>query len=265
MFFFISRAFLEFVPNLRFPDQSSSNYFKQIIKSSIQNFFKLKIRMPRDGSLQITIPSSLIKEAIKLSIKGAIGVIFALIIKELIEADKNGDFIKVLAIAAIIKAVFGTDLRSINGNDIKTFILSSLDTIDDYLDSIKSLIYPIESFEFKSIKEKLFPTIPKKEKDEKAFIEIDTEGMLNATTPLLRALQDVPFPFMVILLATSQLPGRAVMTKIYPFAAKDILPTWERMSLQNIPFVVWLDQLIATAQKSGGISSDYVAPYFTSD
>jgi hypothetical protein len=37
------------------------------------------------------------------------------------------------------------------------------------------------------------------------------------------------------------------------------------MSLKNVPFVIWLDALVATAQKQGGICSDYVAPYYLPD
>ena len=264
--FFVSQAFLTFVPDLKFPDTASMNLLKQNIKAAVQNFFKIKIRMPHPGIPQITIPSSVIKEAIKAAVKAAFGAVVALILSELSNATSSGNFVKVLAVAAIIKGIFGTDLGNVSGDDIKAFLVSSLESINDYLDAIKAMIPSVPEIDFKSIKETLFPKLPPKIFDKKPpFLEISTEAMINATSPLLQALSAVPFPFPVTLLAASQLPGRLVITKVYPFAAKELLPSWEKMSLKNVPFVIWLDQLVATAQKSGGLVSDYVAPYYLPD
>ena len=79
--------------------------------------------------------------------------------------------------------------------------------------------------------------------------------------PLIETLAKAPLPFPLVLLAASQSISRPIITKVYPVAAKEILPTWEKLSLENLPFVIWLDQLIATAQRTGGLFSDYVAPY----
>jgi hypothetical protein len=263
--FSVSQAFLTLVPDLKFPDLDSLNLLKQNIKTAVQNIFKIKIRLPRPGAIQITIPPAIIKEAIKAALKAAFGVVVALVIKELTEAVNNGDFVKVLAVAAIIKGIFGTDLGSVSGEDIKAFIVSSLESVNDYLQAVENLLQSFPKIDFKSIKETLFPTLPPKIELKPPYLEISTEAMLNAVTPLLQALQAVPFPLPVTLLAASQLPGRAVITKVYPFAAKELLPSWEKLSTKNVPFVIWLDQLVATAQKSGGLASNYVTPWWLPD
>jgi hypothetical protein len=53
------------------------------------------------------------------------------------------------------------------------------------------------------------------------------------------------------------------LTKINPTKAIEKLPQWEGITLKNIPYVVWLDQLASSAQRYSLLGSDYVAPYFT--
>ena len=89
--------------------------------------------------------------------------------------------------------------------------------------------------------------------------------MLSVVDPILQKLVDSPVPFPLILLASSSETTRSIITKVHPFDSKEILPTWEKMSLKNIPFVIWLDQLVATAQRQGGFGSDYVVPYWNLD
>lgn len=265
--YFVINAFLQFVPNLSFPDTESVKALKMAIKSSIQNFFKIKIRLPHPGTLQIVIPPEVIKTAIKTAIKAAFAALVTIVINKLIEASASGDIVTVLAVVAIIKAVLGSDLGDISGNDIKAFIVSSLESIDEALDGVKSIINPILAIgkiDFKSIKEQLFPLPPKIFKAD-AFLEIGTKELIDAFYPLLRALEQVPIPFPLVLLGCSVTPSRFVLTKIHPFVANEKLPTWEKMSLENIPFVIWLDQLVATAQKQGGLGNSYLAPYWTPD
>jgi len=89
--------------------------------------------------------------------------------------------------------------------------------------------------------------------------------MLAIAEPLLKVVGTLSIPFPVILLGCTLAPTRLVLSKIYPFSAKEPLPTWEKLSMKNIPFVIWLDQLIATAQRQGGLVSDYVIPYYLPD
>ena len=263
--FFVIKTIQGLVPDLKFPDPESANLLKQIILTSIQNVFKIKIRLPHPGVPGITIPASLIKSLIKKGVKLAFTAIVGVIISQLVEATKNKDFIKVLAVVAIIKAVFGTDLGSLSANDIKSFIAGSLDVVNKQLDEIKSMLISIPKIDFKSIKKTLFPTIPPKLELKPPFFEINTAAMLAAASPLLKALENVPLPFPVVLLGCTLAPTRLILTKLHPFSAKESLPSWEKMSLKNVPFVIWLDGLIATAQRNGGLFSDYVVPYYLPD
>jgi hypothetical protein len=263
--FFATKTIQNLVPDLKFPDPESANLLKQIILTSIQNVFKIKIRLPHPGVPGIIIPSSLIKSLIKKGVKLAFAAIVGVILEQLVEATNNNDFMKVLAVVAIIKAVFGTDLGSLSANDIKSFITGSLDVVDQQLEQIKSMLISIPKIDFKSIKKTLFPTLPPKIELKPPFFEVGTAIMLTTATPLLKALQNVSIPFPVVLLGCTIAPTRLILTKLHPFSAKEPLPSWDKMSLQNVPFVIWLDGLIATAQRQGGIFSDYVVPYYFPD
>lgn len=265
LIFFAVKAMLEFVPDLKFPDTESSTPLKQIIKTSIQNFFKVKIRMPHPGAVQITISEKVIKGAIKAGVKLAFAAVVKVVLDELNDAIKNNDAAKVVAVALIIKGIFGTDLGDLSGEDIKSFVASSLQNVDQQLETIQKTLPSLPKSDFKSIKETLFPTLPPRNKDEGPFLEVDTEAMLKATAPLLQILQNLNIPFPVILLGCTLAPTRLALTKLHPYSPKEVLPSWDKMSLKNIPFVIWLDQLIATAQRQGGIASDYVAPYYLPD
>jgi hypothetical protein len=263
--FFVIKAFLTFTPDLKFPDPKSVTMIKQVIMSSIQDIFKLKIRLPHPGTLQITITESMIKGIIKTAIKAAFAAVVKLIIDELVKAIQNNDVAKVLAVLAIVKAIFGTDLGNLSGADIKSFITSSLEVVNSQLEQLKTLLTSIPDIDFKSIKETLFPTLPPKIKLEGPFLEVGTKEMLAIAEPALKLLQNVPIPFPLVLLGCTLPPTRLILSKIHPFSAKEPLPSWEKLTLKNIPFVIWLDQLIATAQRQGGLVSDYVIPYYLPD
>ena len=274
--YFIIQSFLVVVPDLSFPDPMCATQFKQLVLAAIQNLFKIKIRMPHPGIPQLSIPPSLIKDAIKKAVKVAFSALTSMVIKELNAALTNGDFVKVLAVAAIIKGILGTDLASITGEDIKSFITSSLDAVDAQLESIKNMIPDIPSIDYMSIKQTLYPTLPPvfippniypklPWFSQGPFMEISTEMLIELATPLLQTLIKVPLPLPLALIGASQLPGRLVLSKLHPFSPKEILPSWEKMSTKNLPFVIWLDQFVATAQKQSGICSDYVIPYWLPD
>jgi len=273
MMTFIIDAMLIFVPELSFPDTQSGTVIKNTIKASIQNFFKFKIRPPHPGAMQITIPESLIKNLIKTAIKSAFAAVVTIIMGELMKAVNAEDVAKVLAVALIIKAIFSTDLGSITGNDIKAFLTSSLDLVDEKLEEIKNLLISIPKVDFKSLKETFFPPAiseslkkkPLKILREGPFLEVNTALMLDVTKPMLDILQKLNLPFPVILLGCALTPTRITLTKLHPFSPKQILPSWEMLSLKNIPWVIFLDQLVATAQRQGGLVSDYVIPYYLPD
>jgi hypothetical protein len=220
--------------------------------------------MPHPGMPQIIITESMIKSIIKKSLKASFAVIVSMIIKELTEATSNKDVVKILAVGFLIKGIFGSDIGKISGNDIKSFVLNSLNMVNDALSELETFLKAPPSIDFKSIKQTLFPGIPKFS-DKGPFLEIGTKDMLRIATPLLTTLQNVSIPFPVVLLGCSVTPSRIALTKIHPFSSKEMMPSWDKLSLKNVPFVIWLDQLIATAQRQGGICSDYVAPYYMPD
>jgi hypothetical protein len=263
----VSTTIVELAPDLSFPDVESSSYFKEIIQTALTNFLKIKVRPPRPAGIQITITESMMKEVISACIKAAFVAVSVLVLDELQKSIDENDFAKVLAVAAIIKAVFGTDLSSISGEDIKAFLLASLENLQDFTSTIEDIIsaVSIPEIDFKSIKETLFPTFPPKLNPEGPFLEINTLQMLEIAAPLLTALKNVPLPYPLVLLGCAVTASRVPLTKLYPFSAKENLPSWDKMSLKNVPFVIWLDALVATAQKQGGICSDYVAPYYLPD
>jgi hypothetical protein len=265
--FFAFKAFSSFLPDLSFPDVASASLIKENVKTAAQNFLKIKIRPPRPGIPQITITESMIKGIIKGAIKAAFAAIVNVITTELAKAIEKSDVQGVAVVLATIKAIFGTDLGSLSGADIKALLASFLESINQDLETLNTLLSSIQvpSIDFKSIKETLFPTIPPKIRDEGPFLEFGTKEILAIAEPLLRTLQNVPIPFPLILLGCTLPPSRLVLSKIYPFSANEPLPSWDKMSLSNVPFVIFLDQLIATAQRQGGIGSDYVVPYYLPD
>lgn len=271
MIWFIIDAFLQFVPDLKYPDPESCKMLYQAVKSAVQNIFKTKIRLPHPGTLQITITESMIKSVIKTAINTAFAAVVTLIMNEIIKAAENEDAQKILAVAIVIKAILGTDLSDVGGNEIKALLVSILDAVSSALDELKTLIQSFENLKekFESIKDKLFPTVPPKPpipKPEGPFMQLLTAEEIAAfADPVFELLGTVPLPFPIILLGCSNKVSRLVLTKMHPFMSKELLPPWEKMSVKNVPYMIWLDQLIATAQKQGGFGSDYVTPYWMAD
>lgn len=265
--FFASRAFISFVPDISFPDRESATLIKQVISTSVQNFFKFKIRLPRNGGSQVTVTENMIKGVVKSSVKVAFGIVTGIIIQRLVESTDSKDIEKVATAAALIKGVFGTDLGSVSGTDIKSLLASMLGTINQELEQLNDFLAgtQLPSVDFKSIKENLFPSVPPKNTEEGPFLEVDTRGMLAIADPLLMALDEVPIPYQLVLLGCAIPPTRVLLSKIHPFSAKELLPSWEKLTLENVPFVIWLDELAATAQRQGGMGSDYVIPYYLPD
>lgn len=265
--YFAFKAFSSFLPDLSYPDPESANLVKENIKTAVQNFTKIKIRPPKPGAIQITITESMIKGIIKGAVKAAFAAITGLIISEITKAIENNDLQGIIAVIGIVKAIFGTDLGSLSGADVKAMLVSFLEAINQDLESLNTVLSSIQvpAVDFKSIKETLFPTFPPKIFNDGPYLEFGTKELLAIAEPLLSVLSAVPLPFPLVLLGCTLPPSRLVLSKIYPFSAKEPLPSWEKLSLSNVPYVIFLDQLIATAQRQGGIGSDYVLPYYLPD
>ena len=165
----------------------------------------------------------------------------------------------------MIKLLFGVDLNQIAGPDIKAFLFTLLETIAfpalDVLGTIIDGASKISAPYVSIIKQFLTPEIPK---PEGPFLELDPMAIKEYIDPIVKgatkfASDNIPFP--VILLGCAFTPTRAVLTKIDPTKSHEKLPIWESLSLKNIPYLIWLDQLVATAQRNALLGSDYVAPY----
>jgi hypothetical protein len=202
------------------------------------------------------------KEAAKI----AFDAIKATIMTKIYEAISTENVQKLIAVSLIVKALFGVNLSEIKGNDIKSFIGGVLEsTVYPALDGVSTLINTINalgSFPFLSIIE-LFQFPPKLSLPGKdgPFFDASWELFKPILDPVINSVLPLLFnntPLIVKLLACSFSPSRLAFTKLHPTKPLEKLPTWEGLSEKNVPFVIWLDQLVATAQRKSGLGSTYL-------
>jgi hypothetical protein len=269
---------LSFVPDVKIPTDVEITLTKNI-KKALGDWLKTyKMRLPKVGQpVQIVIPPALIKGIIKKAF-----TIFAAILIALIMAEINKALQKVgpeavgivVAAIAIIKMLLGVDLHQVKGTDIKAFVKSIVESVAyPALDEVQSIIDIANKLkgDFKSIKETFAIPDPKKllaeiERGKGPFLEVGTKEIKAIVDPLLTVAmvnlsKNLPYP--VILLGCSLTPSRLAFTKLNPTKGFEVVPSWEGITTKNIPFIVWLDQLAASAQRYSLFGSDYVAPYFT--
>jgi hypothetical protein len=171
----------------------------------------------------------------------------------------------VLAVGLAIKALFGSDLGSIKGADIKAFLGSLLDAfVYPALDVVSSIIEIANAIkgDFLSIIELFqFPPKIKLPEFDGPFYDIGEDIIKPAIDILLKTVLPPLFnllPFPVILIACASTPARLAITKLHPTKPFERLPTWESLSIKNIPFLIWLDYMVATAQRRTGLGSTYL-------
>jgi len=269
LFYNTINGLLDAVPELVLPDPESYNMLKQTIDMVKQIPFKFKVPLPGKIGLpsQIVIPGSLIKTLMKEAAKIAFDAIKATIMGKIYEAIASNNVQKLIAVSLIVKAIFGVGLSEIKGSDIKSFIGGVLDsTIYPALDGVSSIINAINalgSFPFLSIIE-LFQFPPKLSLPGKdgPFFDVSWELLKPLLDPIINSVLPLLFnntPLIVKLLACSSSPARLAFTKLHPTKPLEKLPTWEGLSDKNVPFVIWLDQLVATAQRKSGLGSTYLS------
>ena len=269
---------LSLVPDLKIPtdlDVSLAKNLKESLKAWLQTF---KLRLPKVGlPTQIVIPAKLIKSIIKTAFKAFVAALLGVIMGGLEKAIKAAGpeaVAAIIAAIAIIKMILGVDLDQIKGEDIKAFLKSTIESVAyPALDQVKTIIDTANKLksDFKSIKEKFAVPDPKKilaeiERGKGPFIEVGTKQIKQIVDPLLtvavlKISENLPYP--VVLLGCATTPTRIALTKINPTKSFEVTPTWEGITTKNIPFIVWLDQLAASAQRYALLGSDYVTPYFT--
>lgn len=266
LFYNTINGVLKAIPNIEVPNGLGDDMFKQTISMIKQIPKKFKVRLPKPGlPIQIVIPGALIKTIIKQAAKIALDLIAALLITKVNQAIAEKKFEKIVAIALIIKALFGASLESIKGADIKAFIGGILESSAyPALDAVSSIITAANALkgDFLSIIELFqFPPKPSLLSDRGPYYEVSSElvkpiidlAIQTVLPPLFNAL-----PPIVTLLGASSTPARLVLTKLHPTKPIERLPVWEGLSSKNIPFLLWLDAIAATAQRKSGLGSTYL-------
>ena len=257
---------LSAIPNLEVPNALGDDMFKQTLDMVKQIPKKFKVRLPKPGlPTQIVIPPELIKSIMKEAAKIVISAVSGLLIAKIKEAIEESKAEKVIAVALIIRALFGASLETIKGADIKAFIGGMLEAnVYPALDAVSSIIDAVNALKapFLSIIE-LFQFPPKLSllSDDGPFYEISTELLKPILEPLIYLVLPPLFnalPPIVSLLAASSTPARLALTKLHPLKSFEKIPAWEQLSAKNIPFLLWLDYMVGTAQRKSGLGSTYL-------
>ena len=267
---------LSFIPDLILPSVNLQSLLKAI-KKAVKDFIVLfKIRLPKAGlPTQLVIPPGVIKAIIKAAMVPAFDVVKAMLmeqVKKIIDKVGPERIAALIAFIAVIKLLFGTDLSKIKGRDIKAFLTKTIEEAAyPPLDGVQPIIDAANAIKagFLSIMDLFtipdpfkFPPLKK----EGPFFELKTDLIKTFVDPLLFVVVPLIFravPWPVVLLGASSSITRLFLTKIHPTKPIDKLPTWESLSMENIPFVLFLDQIAATAQRATLMGSNYVAPpYF---
>ena len=269
LFYNVINGIVSAIPNLVFPDSLSDNMFKQTLDMIKQIPPKFKVRLPKPGlPMQIVIPPELIKSIMKEAAGIAISALTGLIMAKVNEAIQEGNVQKIIAVGLIIKALLGTGLSEIKGADVKAFLNSLLNaTVYPALTAVSSIIDAVNALSgpFLSIIELFqFPPKPSIPGNDGPYFEIGSALIKPVLEPLIQAVLPALFnnlPPIVTLLACSSSAARLAFTKLHPTKPIDRIPAWESLSVKNIPFLIWLDYLVATAQRKSGIGSTYLVPY----
>jgi hypothetical protein len=263
--------FLDLLPPIVIPVDISVSLLKEIQKALLNFIKSFTVRLPKVGlPIQIEIPGKKILSIIKNAIKD-----FLTALKDFTDCYINQICnnlgspevaSKIASILNIIKLLFSVNLDQIAGADIKAFLFTLLETIAfPALDILGSIIDAASKLKSPFVSAIANFVTPKPPKPEGPFLELDPQFIKDYVDPIVNGAakftsENIPFP--VILLGCAFPVTRAVLTKIHPTKPKEILPAWEGLSLKNFPFIIWLDQLVATAQRNALLGNSYVAPYF---
>lgn len=266
LFYKTINGLLDSIPNIVVPDSVSDNMFKETTDMVKQIPFKFKVRLPKAGlPTQIVIPGELVKSIMKQAARTGLNALSNILLAKLNEAVRESKAEKIIGVALIIKGLFGASLEEIKGSDIKAFLNSLLESfVYPALDAVSSIITAANALksEYLSVIELFqFPPKPSLAGKDGPFYEVGTEQLKALVDPLIQSVLPIIFanlPYPVTLLGCSSTASRLAFTKLHPTKPFERTPAWESLSLKNIPFVVWLDYLIATAQRKSGLGSTYL-------
>jgi hypothetical protein len=252
---------------------------KQIIKDVKNSLFKVKLRLPPlpPGVPPVTITPQMVSSIAEPLIGAAVDLTFAIILEELISyADSKTEQLdpqtinKIQKTLVLMKAVLGTDIWDIREPDIKAaataYARNGLLAAETALKAVMLVVEAAPAKQFLSIFSKLTLKIDLKLKPGEPSLDIGQEIAFALFKTLIMGFVTgklPPIPYPVVLLGCSTgFPGWMVTTLTNPLSAIEKTPPWERLCLKNVPHVIFLDQLAATAQRYGGIGNSYILPYF---
>lgn len=252
----------------------SVNMMKQAVKDAKNAIWKIKIRPPGGGIPQITVGPALVKKAVAPILDASINLIFANVLQRFSLSEQNANAsISLQQTLQFTRTIFGNDIWDLNEEDVKQLAANFVrDALIQANEEISKVTEKIDSAKktFDTIMKKLAPFSKQKtEKKDEPSLDIGgavASSLFKSFIAKYASGEKVAPPYPVVLLGCATgLPGWTLFTKVNPFAAIDKIPPYERLSLKNVPHVIFLDMIAATAQRYGGIGSNYVTPYFVAD
>jgi hypothetical protein len=254
----------------------SVNMVKQAAKDAANAIWKIKLRMPAGGMPGIKVSPEMVKGMTMPLLDASLDLIFARMLQEFSRLpfeQNDSSSIKLQRTLQFTKSILGNDVWDLNEQDIKRvssqFVRDALVRVDKTLGDTLEVVDSTKKT-FNSILKKLAPFSKQKtERKEEPSLDIGgavaTAFFKTITAKFVSGeLPSPPYPVVLLACATG-LPGWTIFTKTDPFRAIEKIPPYERISLKSVPFVIFLDMIAATAQRYGGIGSNYVTPYFVPD
>lgn len=254
----------------------SVNMLKQSAKDAVNAIWKIKLRPPGGGMPGIKVSPEMVSGFAMPVLDAALDLVFARMLQEFsrLPFEQNDSAsIKLQRTLQFTKNILGNDVWDINEQDIKriasqfvrdslvqvdTVMGKTLETIDTTKKTFNSILKKLAPFSKQNTEKKEEPSLDIGGAVATAFFKTITAKFVSGELP------SPPYPVVLLGCATG-LPGWTIFTKTDPFRAIEKLPPYERISLKSVPFVIFLDMIAATAQRYGGIGSNYVAPYFVPD
>ena len=251
----------------------AATMMSQALQELENSIWKIKFRLSFGGIPAIEITPEIVKDIALPLVDAAVDIVFAEIINSLkiIEQNKSATINNIGQVLLTIRAVFGNDIWDLNEQDLKIaavgFAKNALQTVDNTVTAILKpvdLAIKIEKSIFKSLAPN---SLQLGSSPYEPCVDIGHEvstALFKYFTLRYASGDLVAPPYIAVLLACSTgIPGWTAMTAVNPFKALERIPSYEGLSLKNVPFVIFLDMIATTAQRVGGIGSDYVIPYLS--
>lgn len=260
--------------NIIYP--KSATMLKQAVKDAKNAIWKIKFRLEPGGIPPIKITPDMVKKIAEPVVRTSVDTVFAVILEgfdKIVLEQSDLASIKLQNALQIFKAIFGSEIWDVKEQDVKTASIAIVKQVLQEIDSSLEKVMKVADVADKSFDSILKKFAPFSKQDTK----IQDTPVMDIGAPLAKALMGsvttglvsgrIPTPpFPVVLLGCALgTNGWKALTNIDPFRAIEKLPPYERISMKNVPFLIFLDMMAATAQRYGGLASNYVPPYFTPD